>query len=60
MERMKRIEEILSKYKGRRVEFMATIDMLCSKGIANGCFQDYSMLLDILEIFAICETALGE
>lgn len=52
---MERIKEILDKYEGRGAEFMATIDMLCSKGIANGSFRDYAMLADILEILTICE-----
>ena len=56
MEKLKRLEEILSKYDGRGTEFKATVDMLCSKGIGNGCFQDYAMLVDVLEILSICET----
>ena len=59
MERLKRIEEIVSKYAGRGPEFKATVDMLCSKGIGNGCFQDYTILVDVLEILSICETAIG-
>ncbi len=57
---MERLNKILEKYKGREVEFKATVDMLCSKGIANGCFQDYSMLVDVLEILSICETIIKE
>lgn len=60
MENLERIKEILSKYVGREIEFKATVDMLCSKGIANGCFQDYTILIDILEILSICETAIKE
>lgn len=60
MEELKRIEEILSDYIGRGKEFKATVDMLCSKGIGNGCFQDYTILTDVLEILAICETIIGE
>ena len=57
MEELNRIVEILSKYEGRGDEFMATIDMLCDKGIPNGCFRDYAMLADILDILTICEHA---
>ena len=60
MEKLERIKEILSKYEGRGVEFKATIDMLWSKGIGNGVFQDYSILIDVLEILSICETIIGE
>ena len=59
MEELNRIEEILSDYVGRGAEFKATVDMLCSQGIPNGCFQDYKLLTDILEILAICETIVG-
>lgn len=60
MEPLGRIKEILSKYAGRGTEFKATIDMLCSKGIGNGCFQDYTILVDVLEILSICETIIGD
>ena len=57
---MERIKKILSKYAGRGDEFMATIDMLCDKGIPNGCFRDYAMLADILDILTICEKIVVE
>lgn len=60
MEELKRIEEILNKYKGREAEFKAVVDMLCSKGIGNGVFQDYTILVDVLEILSICETIIHE
>ena len=59
MEFLEKIDEILCKYVGRGSEFKATIDMLCSKGIAKGCFQDYTILVDVLEILSICETMVG-
>ena len=60
MEQLKRIEEILSDYIGRGAEFKATVEMLCNKGIPNGCFQDYKMLIDVLEILSVCEAIIGE
>ena len=60
MEHLGRIEEIIRKYAGRGAEFKATVDMLCSKGIPNGCFQDYTILVDILEILSICEASVGD
>lgn len=60
MEHLERIKEILSKYEGRGDRFKATVDMLCSKGLPNGCFQDYTIVIDVLEILSICETVIGE
>ena len=60
-EKLKYIEEIMSRYIGREAEFKATVEMLCSKGIGNGCFQNYNILIDVLEILSICESiAKGE
>ena len=43
------LEEFI-KEKGYTVEdFNKTVDMLCSKGIANGCYQDYTLLTFVLE-----------
>lgn len=55
--KMERIKSILEKYspEGGK-EFRNTVDMLCKKGIANGCYQDYTVLMDVLEILSICET----
>ena len=36
--------------------FHDTIDELCSKGIAKGCYQDYAVLSDVLTILTDCET----
>ena len=60
MENLERIKEILDKYEGKSDRFKATVDMLCNKGIPNGCFQDYTILIDVLEILSICETIIGE
>lgn len=35
--------------------FHDTIDMLCSKGVGNGAYQDYSVLMDVLSILTIAE-----
>lgn len=58
---MERIKEILDNYKTERKKklFKDTVDMLCSKGIANGCYQDYTVVTDVLEVLAICETIIG-
>ena len=54
---MERIKKVLEKYTPDDAEAIRdTVDMLCSKGIPNGCFQDYTILLDVLEILSICKT----
>lgn len=54
---MERIKNILEKYTPEDAKaFKDTVDMLCAKGIANGCYQDYTVLMDVLEILSVCET----
>ncbi len=51
-----KICEILSHYEPEDHKiFHETIDELCGKGIAKGCFQDYGVLSDILNILTQCE-----
>lgn len=53
---MEEIKNVLSKYTASDYEvFKDTIDMLCSKGVANGCYQDMTVLLDIMTILGVCE-----
>lgn len=58
MEHLGRIEDILInlRVQNRGEDFKKTVDMLCSKGIPNGVFQDYNLLIAVLEILAVCET----
>lgn len=51
------IETLLKKYRGREKEVSATIDELCSRGIAKGCYQDYAMLSDVLTLLGAFEKA---
>lgn len=54
---MDRIKKVLEKYtKDDAKAFIDTVDMLCKKGIANGCYQDFTMLMDVVSILSICET----
>lgn len=39
--------------------FHDTIDELCSKGIAKGCYQDYGVLTDVLNILTECQCYLN-
>ena len=35
-----------------------TIDELCKRGIAKGCFQDYGLLIAILDLLTALEEAI--
>ena len=54
---MKRIEEILENYQKKDGKiFHDTLDELCGKGIAKGCYQDITVLYDVINILSICES----
>lgn len=51
-----KICEILANYAPEDHKiFHETVDKLCGKGIANGCFQNYGVLSDVLNILNECE-----
>lgn len=53
---MERIKEVLSNYAPEDFKsFYDTVEMLCAKGIPNGCYQDYTVLADVVKILTICE-----
>ena len=55
---MRDIDEMLKirHYKKADAEKIhAVIDELCRNGIAHGCYQDYAILVDILEVLAYFE-----
>ncbi len=53
---MEKIQEILNKYTKEDYQiFYDTVDMLCKKGISKGCYQDYTVLTDVIAILSICE-----
>lgn len=41
-------------------DFKETVDELCSKGIGNGCYQDYNLLLIVLSCMTQVETTLAK
>lgn len=58
---MDRIKEVLRKYtKDDYQLFYDTVDMLCKKGIGKGCFQDYTVLTDVVSILSICEAIIKD
>ena len=36
-----------------------TIDMLCAKGVGNGCYQDYGALTLIVQVLILAERYVG-
>ena len=53
---MEELKQILSKYNPEDAKaWYATVDMLCSKGIAKGVYQDYALLMDVLSVLTVCE-----
>lgn len=53
---MEKIKKILEQYIGDSNIFSSTIETLCAKGIPNGCYQDYTVLADVVSILSICES----
>lgn len=45
----KTIKEICKEYGCSIKEWNDCVDMLCKKGIANGAFQDYGLLMIVLQ-----------
>ena len=58
---MKRIQEVLEKYTPEDYElFYNTVEMLCKKGVGKGNYQDYTVLVDIVQILSVCELIIKE
>lgn len=53
-----KIKRILEKYTtlNHLKTFRNTVDTLCAHGVAKGCYQDYTVLADVVEILGICES----
>lgn len=57
----RKFEQIVDRHnKTDAQEIHDAIDMLCAKGIANGCYQNYAILMDILEVLDAFEAAVAE
>lgn len=57
MEELKSIEKIkafLTVHPDKKA-VKDTIDELCTKGIAKGCYQDYGLLIAILDLLTAIE-----
>ena len=53
-----RFQEIVNKYNKTDLKLIKdTVDMLAKKGISNGCYQDYVVLSDVLEVLSVFESA---
>lgn len=58
---MDRIKKILDNYTPEDAKIVKdTVDMLCSKGIGNGVYQDYTVLADVVSILGILEQIVKE
>ena len=56
-----KFDEIVAKYTADDLEDVkATVDELCKKGIARGCYQDYTILADVISVLTIFEEAVKE
>ena len=56
-----KIQSIVDKYdKSDAPKVKATVDMLCGKGIGNGCYQDYAILADVVDYLCTFERMLVE
>jgi len=52
---MEELKQILSKFTPEDEKaWNATVDMLCSKGIPNGVYQDYALLMDVVSVLDVC------
>ena len=52
---IEKIEMILSKYFGRGDNTLhSTVDELCRNGIGRGCYQNYAVLADVVQILHLC------
>lgn len=50
------IKMVLDKYSPEDYKlFYDTVEMLCAKGVGNGCYQDYTVLVDVVQILSLCE-----
>ena len=55
-----KIKQILANYTNKDAKLVHdTIDQLCAKGIANSCFQDTGVLVDVLSVLTAFESAVA-
>jgi hypothetical protein len=58
---MEELKQILSKFTPEDTKaWRDTTDMLCSKGIANGVYQDFALLMDVISVLTVCEKIIKE
>ncbi len=56
-----KFKQIVDRHtKADAKEIHDVVDMLCAKGIANGCYQNIVTLVDILEVLGAFEAAVAE
>lgn len=53
---MEELKQILSKFTPEDAKaWNVAVHTLCSKGIANGVYQDFTVLMDVLQVLTVCE-----
>lgn len=58
LEKFKQIVDRHNKTDAKEIH--KAVDMLCAKGVANGCYQNYATLCNILEVLSAFEAAVAE
>lgn len=54
----KKFQEIVDKYSGEDVKVIHdTVETLVGKGVPNGCYQDYTVLTDVISVLTLFESA---
>lgn len=53
------VNEIVQKFEVNKKQFITAVDMLCAKGIPNGCF-DTPALCAVLEVLSEAESVIEE
>ena len=56
-----KFKQIVDNYTSKDAKIIRdTIDMLARKGIGNGCYQDYTVLMSVLAVLEAFEIAVKE
>lgn len=56
-EAIEKIKEIASKYTKEDYELIKdTVQKICDKGIGKSCFQDFDVVVDVVEVLTAFET----
>lgn len=54
------LRELIEKKGYTLNEYDDTIQMLCNKGVPKGCYQDYTLLMFVLELLTNLDREVSE